>query len=155
MAEKGTEGTSQTLTADDLRALGPFAGASEEELQALIEHGRQVRVPAGTVLMSQDDDSRSAALIVAGEVEVIRSGTTIATMGPGDAVGELGLVRGQKRTATVRASRDTTLLAYNQAGFQQVLDVAPTIAMHVLGQMRKRPLDTGGETGDPASPDDA
>ncbi len=74
--------------------------------------------------------------IVEGEVEVIKQFDTkkhtIATLGPGRSVGEMSLIDGAPRSATVRARTDLSLIVLKREDFQKLLAEEPQIANRIL-----------------------
>ena len=70
-----------------------------------------------------------------------RKGRKIATLGPGDFFGELALLAGVPRTATVIAETDMVVEALNRAEFATLLDESPSIARKVLSAVAKRSYD--------------
>ncbi len=91
-----------------------------------------VALAAGEALFRQGDASDVVYLIEEGEVEVLReladgSTTTLAVLGPGRYIGELGPLLGLQRSATVRATSDCTLQVLSPQAFRAVVGtVSPT-----------------------------
>jgi MFS family permease len=96
---------------DILRAvqmLRALPAATIEQLAARLEHAEFL--PRQTVFQ-QGERGECFYIVESGRAEVIRDGRIIATLGHGDCFGEIALLREQLRTATVRASPDTTMRA--------------------------------------------
>lgn len=74
--------------------------------------------------------------IVEGSVEVIKQFDTkkhtIAELGPGRSVGEMSLIDGAPRSATVRAREDLTLIVLKREDFQKMLEEQPEVANRIL-----------------------
>ena len=92
-----------------------FKELPEPGLQMLAERGRPKHFAAGEVIMRQGDVSDALHVITRGRVRVERDqpGETplvLAELGPGDVIGEMGLLDGGPRSATVTASEDTETL---------------------------------------------
>ena len=77
-------------------------------------------------------------MIVEGEATVAAQGREIATLGPGDAVGELALLDGGPRTATVIADTPIDLLVIGQREFAGLLDEVPGLAHKVMLNLADR-----------------
>lgn len=92
-----------------------------DDLQVLAATGDRTTVPAGRTVMTQGERGREAAIILAGEVEVICDEQVIATLGPSDVIGELSLLDGAPRTADVRAATDVELLVFSTRGLERAL----------------------------------
>ena len=81
---------------------------------------------AGDVLVREGDPSDSFFVIVSGTLEASQGhngdSKPIRRMGPGDRFGEIGLLNGMPRTATVTATTDAELLVIGGPAFHQLLD---------------------------------
>jgi MFS family permease len=77
--------------------------------------------PAGTELCRQGEPGDSFFVIAAGHADVIGDGTPVRTMGPGECFGEIALLHGVARTATVRAREDLTVLEIDGDVFVDVV----------------------------------
>ena len=85
------------------------------ELEAVARHTRVLRAWQGTVIFSEAAPGNWMALLVDGAVDVLkldasRQNRLLATIGPGQLLGEMAFVDGQTRSATAVASKETTLL---------------------------------------------
>ena len=78
-----------------------FERCSNRELDLLQDAATEMEFPAGKALTTQGETGRHFMVIVEGEAEVSRDGTQIALLGPGSFFGEMSLLDGQPRTATV------------------------------------------------------
>ena len=108
----------------------------------------QVDLPAGRTLCEQDSIGREAFVIVDGTAEVRRNGRKVATLGPGDCVGELALLDHGPRTATVTAATDLSVLVIGPREFSGIVDEVPPIAHKLLralaGRVRELDVKTYG-----------
>ena len=126
---------------DDVTLLGRcglFSGLPDDSLRALHRSGKQMTFAAGEPLMREGDDGGRFFLILDGEAVVEKGGTEHATLTCGDAVGELSLIDGEPRTATVTAKgpvRAFTLVAWN---FTAVMREHPEIAERVMQFLARR-----------------
>lgn len=93
---------------------------SRKDLTNLAATGDRAELPAGRRLMRQGQLGAEAAVVIAGELEVVRDGETVARLGPGDVVGELSLLDGAVRTADVRTATAVELLVFSHTAFQRV-----------------------------------
>jgi len=129
---------SRRTKVDLLRRIPLFAGCSRAELEAVSRVADELRVPAGRVLMRQGMPGRELVVVVEGEVTVERDGATIAVRRGGDFVGELALVTGRPRTATVTAATDLRTLVLDRISFDRLLRDVPTIAVKVVKAVAER-----------------
>ncbi len=95
-----------------LRGIPVFAPLSGPSLEQLALALRSVRVPAGTDVIRKGEHGDDFFVIAGGEAEVAGR-----RLGPGDAFGEIALLRDVPRTATVRALTDLDLYALQRAEF--------------------------------------
>ena len=123
---------------DLLRGVPLFAGCSRAELETISHVADELMFPSGRVLMRQGTPGRELLVLVEGEVTVERDGATIAVRRDGDFVGELALVTGRPRTATVTATTDLKVLVIDRRSFDRLLRDVPTIAVKVLRAVAER-----------------
>jgi antitoxin (DNA-binding transcriptional repressor) of toxin-antitoxin stability system len=86
-----------------------FAACSRDEIRRITRWGDEVEVDAGEVLLREDTIGRWLLVILSGEVAVTRRGRAVATLGPGDHVGEVAVLGFGPEAATVRAVTDSRL----------------------------------------------
>lgn len=104
----------------------------QEDLRVLASTGDRTSVPAGRAVMTEGQRGLESAVVIVGEVEVVRDGQVVATLGPGDVVGELSLLDGIPRTADVRTSTDVELLVFSMQGLQRALAASSAVRDQVL-----------------------
>jgi protein lysine acetyltransferase len=112
------------MSPQSLTAHGVLAGCDEQTLATLTSSLRPLTHRAGDVVMNEGDDSTFFALIVTGTAVVSTREGRQRTLGPGDIVGEIGLLTGEARTATVTAATALYLLCGDTADLGRLLDVA-------------------------------
>jgi CRP-like cAMP-binding protein len=112
-----------------------FAACSNKELQKIAKASDEISIDAGRVLVEQDAVGREAYVVIDGQASVKRGNRKIASMGPGDHFGELALLDGGPRTATVVAETPMTLLVLGQREFAGLLDDVPGLAHKVLANL--------------------
>lgn len=81
-----------------------FAGLSRRVRKIVAQHTDEVELAAGKEIVSEGALAYELFVIVDGTAEVFEGGTKIAELGPGDVVGEIGVLKTHKRTATVIAT---------------------------------------------------
>jgi len=102
--------------------------------------GREITVPAGTCIVRQGEPPKHFYVVKSGKLRVFRQTsdgirTDLTELGPGDYFGEVALVTGQPRTASVEAVQDSHLLQINKEEFDWVLDHNPQLARHIIQQL--------------------
>jgi CRP-like cAMP-binding protein len=123
---------------DRLAEIPLFSGCSRKDLERLVRAADEVSVEAGTVLTVEGELGREVFVILTGAARVERAGRPVATLGPGDHVGELSLLDGGPRTATVTTTEPTTVLVLTRQAFNGVLDEIPTLAHRLLVSLAHR-----------------
>jgi CRP-like cAMP-binding protein len=119
-------------SADDLRAIPLFAGLEPEALEQLAGTATEVEVPAGRPLTQPGAPGSGMFFVCDGTVEVEAREST-RELGPGDFFGELALLtEGGTRTARVRAKTDVRCIAFDRAGFEDLVRQHPAIAATLL-----------------------
>ena len=112
-----------------LRTVSLFADLPREVLARLVSEFDELDVAAGQTVFSQGDPGDALYVIVSGAVEVRgeRDGRSerVAVLGPGDCLGEMALVTGDPRSATVVTLSATRLLRLDKERFQVLSDRHP------------------------------
>ena len=124
--------------ADHLAGLPLFSACSKRELRHLAGLTRQHQLDTGQHLFEQGQPASAAYVIVAGHVEVRREGRTIAELGPGQVVGELGLLLRRAHSATVTATTPIEVVALSQAALKEAVEEVPGLAWHLLQAVAER-----------------
>ncbi|MCB0996707.1 MAG: cyclic nucleotide-binding domain-containing protein [Acidimicrobiales bacterium] len=115
-----------------LQSIPMFAELSSRELKRVSKLMTQIEVREGRDLTTEGEVGREFMIIVEGSAVVRRKGRKIAELGPGDFFGELAVLSGEPRNATVTAATPMTLEALNRREFMSLLDEEPKIAKKVL-----------------------
>ncbi|HZB00919.1 MAG TPA: cyclic nucleotide-binding domain-containing protein [Actinomycetota bacterium] len=129
--------TDQALI-DRLREVAIFRGLDEKELHRIVEVGKEVRFDPGKVVAEQDGGAAGFHLILDGEVSVDVSGRERARLRSGQYFGEMSLIDGKPRSATVRAEAPTTTFALTSWQFLPLLDEYPSISRALLVELSAR-----------------
>jgi CRP/FNR family cyclic AMP-dependent transcriptional regulator len=124
-----------------VRSIPLFAGAKRRQRLELAALADEVTVPAGTPLTREGAYAREFFVIVEGSARVTRRHTStahvnpgsapLATLGPGDFFGEVGLIDGPARSATVIASSPMKLLVSGAQEFSTLMHGFPVIAERI------------------------
>ncbi len=115
-----------------LRDVPLFQGLSGEELYPVAEIATVESVEPGATVVSQGDASDDLYVVAEGEVAVIKDGETIGEMGAGKAFGELGVLDGAPRAATIRAKVACRLLRIPRVELEGLLDESPELAKGII-----------------------
>jgi len=122
-----------------LREVTYFENLTDLELRQLIEVGYRQRLRSQEFLFRENDPGDAFYLILSGSVEVFVEAIDkhLKNLGTGQFLGELSLMLGIPRTASVRALEETILFAINKEGFQKVLTERPDLSEQIIQEIVK------------------
>ena len=123
---------------DELAKIPLFAGLGHKELEAVRRLLTEVTVAEGTVLTHEGGLGVEFFVIIDGTASIERGGKHLGDVGPGEFQGEVSLLDGGPRTATVTATSPMTILVATSAEFASLLDAVPSIARQMLPALAKR-----------------
>ncbi len=92
----------------------------------------------GDVIIKEGDSGREMFIIQKGAVDVLKGGVALATLGRGDFFGEMSILEGLKRSATVVAREETRLLVLNAGSFLMKIRKDPTFAFTIMQSLSGR-----------------
>jgi CRP/FNR family transcriptional regulator, cyclic AMP receptor protein len=95
---------------DNLKHIPVFSELTDEELRRIATFANEDSVHEGTTLIREGDYSNEMIAIESGTAEVRRDGGVVASVGPGDVVGELGVLEKGMRNASVVATSSMRLI---------------------------------------------
>ena len=115
-----------------------FEGCSKKELEAISRAGKEVSHTEGDVLAREGDSGVGFFMIQDGTAKVSVGGKARSRLGPGDFFGEISLLDGGPRSATVTAETDVKLLGLTAWVFKGLIEQNPQIALKMLRVMASR-----------------
>ena len=115
-----------------------FAECSQRDLQTVARAVKDIEHREGTVIAREGDAGIGLFVIVAGTCDVSIGGRRKAKLGPGEFFGEIALLDGGPRTATVTAATDVKLLGLTEWVFRGLMLEHPTVAVKTLQAMAGR-----------------
>jgi len=122
-----TDATRPTVDVDRLMAIELFAELDHHDLAQVARWALEVRAERGAVLFEQGGLPFELFVIEDGEVEIVRDGEVLGTVGPGEPVGEMSVLRGERRMASVRAVTPVTAIALSAEDFQEMSAEMPEV----------------------------
>jgi CRP/FNR family transcriptional regulator, cyclic AMP receptor protein len=123
---------------DLLAGVDLFQGLSKKELRAIAAMAKEMHYEPGRHVVTEGEKGGRFHVIVDGKAKVTVGGRTRNILGPGDYFGEISLIDGGPRSATVTAETPLTTLALAEWHFRPLLKEVPTIAPKVLVEMCRR-----------------
>ncbi len=117
---------------DLLKKVPLFSNLSQRHLKEISKHADQVKVDIGKVLAQQGKTGWEFIFIVDGKARVEKDGKVIRQLSGGDFFGEVALIDGKPRTASVTAETDMTVLIVHKTSFNHLLDTIPGLQKKIL-----------------------
>lgn len=109
-----------------------FRALSKRQVKRLASAAKELTHPAGRAVSTEGLGALAFHYILDGTASVTRDGRELRTLGPGDYFGEISMIDGKPRSATVTAASPMKVLAIPHADFEEVLDEDPELARHLL-----------------------
>lgn len=128
-------------TADDLTGIPLFAGLTDEERASLAEWFEISDASTGMTLVSEGASGYSFYVLLSGAAAVTVGDETVATFGPGDFFGEMAILGGGRRSATVTVTAPSRLLSMFGTEFRMLQEVQPDVAAQLQETMRQRSIE--------------
>jgi len=125
-------------TTDTLRAIPMFEGMSDRSIEAIDGLATPIVFQPGEMLVREGEPGDSFLIIVSGSASVTRGDATLRTLGPGDFLGEISLLDGGPRTATVTATAEIQGLIIDRAGFRRLMDDFPVVRLDIVTALTQR-----------------
>jgi predicted acylesterase/phospholipase RssA/CRP-like cAMP-binding protein len=128
-----SEGVRRRIARDQLaKGLTRLFGPLQEAVLRYVESRVQwVRLQAGEVLFSEGDSGRDLYFVLGGRLRAMAGERVLNEMSRGESIGEIALLTGERRTATVVAVRDSELVRISRETFEEIVEKYPKV-MHVI-----------------------
>lgn len=150
--DRGVQQPSSKTSGNPLRDVGFFHDVDDRTLMLLEQHLLRLALPAGRQLFAEGDESDALYVVVSGrlEIRVLNSESdgyrSLAQIGAGEVVGELGVLTGEPRSADVWAVRDTELIMLGHDALdglmrenpQSIVTLTKVIAKRLVNEISSR-----------------
>ena len=129
---------------DLLKGVDLFSALDDAQLDTIAQMAFEKSYRRGDIILMEDEDTNQSLFILAkGEVKVFLTAedgkeAILASLKEGEFFGEMALLDGEPRSATVRAVEDSQLLTIRREEFLQCLKKQPDLALTLLGEMSRR-----------------
>lgn len=130
------------MDAARLKKIPVFAELDEHSLDTIAKLASEVSVPAGKELVREGDYSYDLLAIEEGTASVEAQGEHLADLGPGDVVGEAGVLEGAQRNATVTATSPMLLVTLDRWDVKRLTKQAPDAISHLREVVEQRRAQT-------------
>lgn len=123
---------SSTDSTQQLARIDLFSGLSDRQLKRLRSRAKEVHHDAGRTITTEGNVALGFHLIIEGEVAVSQGGRLRRRLGPGDYFGEISMIDGHRRSATITTETPVRALTVSHATFEELLDQDPSFARGLL-----------------------
>jgi CRP/FNR family transcriptional regulator, cyclic AMP receptor protein len=128
-----------------LRAIPLFSAMSDASIEIIAEIVRAASYPAGTYLIREGEPGESFLIIREGRATVQQGGRTLRELRAGDFLGEIALIDGGPRTASVSAVEPVEALVIDRTGFSRLMNDFPEIRFDLVSALTQRLRQRGPE----------
>ena len=122
----------------DLQSIPLFESLPRDDRRLIAQHADVIDVAEGTDLVRQGEFAYEFFVIEQGGAEVLRDGEHIADLGPGDFLGEMGIVSKAVRNATVTTTADSKVIVMTEQAFRSVSSTNPGVASKIQAAVEER-----------------
>jgi CRP/FNR family cyclic AMP-dependent transcriptional regulator len=123
---------------DRLARVPLFASCSKADLEFLASRIDEVQLKPGQTVIREGQPTESFFILNSGSVQVTRSGKAVASLGPGEFFGEIGMLDRGPASATVVANGPMEAMVLSHAQFRDAIRGNHSLAMQVIAAMAKR-----------------
>jgi CRP-like cAMP-binding protein len=127
-----------TVDADLLRGVPLFSGMTDRALAAVADLGEAVTFEAGDRVVTEGEPGDAFFVILDGTASVVVGRRAVSSLGPGDTLGEISLVDGRPRSATVTCETPVRAIVIRRDGFERLMDDFPPVRLGVLMSLTER-----------------
>ena len=128
---------------EELRSVPLFSGLSDHELLWVLRTTRAESFAPGVTIIREGDTGGDFYLLTDGSVKVSVDGSDVATLGAGSYFGEMSLIDGGSRTATITAATPVSSLTLSPTAFLRTVEREPSLARGIFTELCRRLRATG------------
>jgi CRP/FNR family cyclic AMP-dependent transcriptional regulator len=121
-----------------LQSIALFESLPAASLRAIAQHADDLEIPEGTELARQGEFAYEFFVIEEGAADVLRDGERIAELGPGDFLGEMGIVGKVVRNATVVTTSPARVIVMSEQDFRSMARSNPEVASRISAAVEER-----------------
>lgn len=133
-------------TARALARVSLFAGCSEDDIRDIAAIAHLLSFEDGAVIVPEGEEGQGFYLIMSGDASVVQGGKEINLLSAGDFFGEIALIEGTPRTASVIARGSVVCIGILRADFRPLLIRQPRIALRIIEEEGRRYEKEAAET---------
>ncbi len=121
-----------------LRDVPLFSRCTKRELAALAAEADELELPPGAELTREGSTAREFIVLARGAAKVTRNDRTLNRLGSGDFLGEIALLSGGTRTATVTTTEPSVVLVLTDRAFKRVATRIPSVNARLVEALAER-----------------
>ncbi len=126
-----------------------FASFTAEERDTIAARGHMQEAPSGTLLIREGEKADAMFALLSGSIRVLRRGAgghdvVIATLGPGECFGEIALLDGDQRSATIMTTETCRYFTLRHDAFWDLAGPSPPLLRKLLAELSQKMRDTSG-----------
>jgi CRP/FNR family transcriptional regulator, cyclic AMP receptor protein len=121
-----------------LRRSHLMQGFTDRTLEAIGDLATEVQFAPGESIVREGDPGDAFFVITSGKAVVEQDGSQLRELGEGDFFGEISLIDGQPRTATITATDEVSTLTLGREQFQRLIDEHPSVRLELLMALTER-----------------
>lgn len=123
--------------ADNLEMTALSNELSFDEIRELGNHLKVFKIPAEDILFREGDTESYMGILIKGRLQVIKEDALgrqrrISRIGPGKTVGEMSLIDGEPRSASIRAEDEAVVMILFEGHFKEILETKPRLGVKLL-----------------------
>jgi CRP/FNR family transcriptional regulator, cyclic AMP receptor protein len=123
---------------NSLRSIALFDSLPGDARRTIAQHADELDVPEGTDLVRQGDFAYEFFVIEEGRADVLRDGEKLTELGPGDFLGEMGIVNKVVRSATVVTTAPSKVIVMSEQDFRSMSRTNPAVASRIAAAVEQR-----------------
>ncbi len=123
-----------------IRGVPLFRSLSMRQVKQIGRLADEIQIPAGKRLATAGERGLELFVVIEGQAKVTlpRQRSVRRNLGPGDFFGEMSLLDGEPRSASVQAATDMRLLVIGRREFWQLLNTAPPLVANIMSTLSRR-----------------
>lgn len=125
-------------TIDVLRGVPLFSGMTDLAIESIAGMTRETAFADGAEIVHEGDEADTFIVLIDGSARVDRGGHPIRDLGRGDFLGEMSLLDGGRRTATVTALEPVSALVVSRSDFRRLIDDFAAVRYDILSALSQR-----------------
>ena len=121
-----------------LKSVNLFQNIPGNILSKIAQIASEIHLEEKDIIFKEDDSGSSLFVIISGKVDIIKNTQIIASLGPGNCIGEMSLLDQEPRSADAVSNGESTLLKIDRDGFFELMASNSEIIKQIMKMLTKR-----------------